>query len=352
MRTVQKRRDPSFEAIRVFSMCTVVLCHIAVPYRHGLEMDATWWLANVMDLFSRPAVVLFFIMSGFFSRSVGTSIPELKKLYGSRIGKSVLLPMLPALGIGLLLSGKLSEIFQTPSSIMSPLFILSTEGYHLWFLYVLIVYLLLSPFVNRMFASPTGRKFVWSGIAFWAVVVVLLCSLHLYFPDSVWAAELRPLYDMINRHLWLKNWGFFLLGAYAVPPLLDKLSLKRVLPVCILSGLAAFAIPIILNRYGIHDPFDSHRDFVRIPIAVFGVSAFFFYKYFFDAHLSIARKLASVSAWSFPIYLYHPAAIAGTLAVMPFVGSWQNLLLRIPATFIGTLAASYIHRTVFSYIGK
>ncbi|MDM3745030.1 acyltransferase family protein [Proteus mirabilis] len=128
-----EKRVNYIDYIRAFACIMVVLIHTSAPYVNNKNIigELSWEFANIIDALSRPAVPLFFMMSGyFFLNEKNIKMKNIIKIFSSLIFYS-------------LIAWVILYINGTPYEKLT--FIAKPAYYHLWFFYTLIpIYLIIS----------------------------------------------------------------------------------------------------------------------------------------------------------------------------------------------------------------
>ena len=164
-----RARAYEFDAIRFVATLFVVAVHSLVVIGPQAGGAALWYRLSAQTLFF-TGNALFFLMSGHFNLRPPREGDSIWKFYSSKLRNIVLPTLLVFLGRSLLdwHAGDGSTSFVR-------LFahnLLSAQGYvsiEYWFIYALFGYLLVSPFVRRIFPglSPTERRtFLALGLAY------------------------------------------------------------------------------------------------------------------------------------------------------------------------------------------
>ncbi len=172
--------------LRVFASLLVILLHCIVPFYNELNFFETraWWICAFINCVSRTAVPIFFMMSGYLLLSNSKTL-EIKSFYKKRLPKLVI----PLIGWNVIyylyynwqnlsLSEFLTQIIDTGTA------------YHLWFMYAMIGFYLLLPFIKRITDACTNKQL-------WLLTVILAFagtirpfinttfSVYLYFFDGL-----------------------------------------------------------------------------------------------------------------------------------------------------------------------
>ncbi|QSW33880.1 acyltransferase family protein [Leclercia pneumoniae] len=140
--------------IRALSCILVVLLHAAAPYLYKFQkIDiSTWYVANIIDSFTRVCVPLFFMISGYiFMRNKDVKTKNIIKLVVNLVFYSSISVAYIAYAYGIVPS--LETLFK---AITKPVF------YHLWFFYTIILCYIFFCIFQVKQVSPKKMIFVAS----------------------------------------------------------------------------------------------------------------------------------------------------------------------------------------------
>ncbi len=156
---------------RILSIFAVVLLHCASLAQAGAKIGSeTWWVANVYDSMTRWCVPVFVMMSGALLLDPKKN-ETLRTFYKKRVSK-ILIPLL-FWTIFYLIWG-----FQT-KEIKGDLVRLTLQGkafYHLWFLYMISMLYLFTPFLRKIVVHSSDREISF----FTAVGFIIAASSAVY----------------------------------------------------------------------------------------------------------------------------------------------------------------------------
>ncbi len=168
-----KTRAYEFDAIRFVAIAFVVAVHSLVVIGPDAGRAAQWYRLGAQALFFMGNV-LFFLMSGHFNLRPAREEDSIWRFYSSKLRNIVLPALLVFLGRSLL--DWYTSSSSTPLARLLARNLLSAQGYasiEYWFVYTLLGYLLVSPFVRRIFpglSTMERRVFLVLGLAFQAYV--------------------------------------------------------------------------------------------------------------------------------------------------------------------------------------
>ncbi|MDO4443815.1 MAG: acyltransferase [Slackia sp.] len=163
-----------YDLVRAIAIFFVVAVHCRVVVDTGTTAGWLWFLACGTLFLTGNA--LFFMMSGKFNLRERADDAALKKFYRSK-ARNIIVPILVYFLIRSVydMRGSLQEVGQVASYYVQGT-LSGFAGTEYWFVFTLCGFLLVSPFLARMFARMSDfevKVFVGIGIGFNAVLTVL-----------------------------------------------------------------------------------------------------------------------------------------------------------------------------------
>ena len=163
-----------YDLVRAVAMFFVVAVHCRVVVDTGTTVGLLWFIACGTVFLSGNA--LFFIMSGKFNLRERDGEGALKGFYRSK-ARNILVPVLVYFAIRSVfdLRGDLQSVGQVASYFVHGT-LSDFAGTEYWFVFTLCGFLLVAPFLARMFAhmpDSEAKAFIGIGIGFNAVLTVL-----------------------------------------------------------------------------------------------------------------------------------------------------------------------------------
>ena len=167
------------DLLRVVSVFFVIIIHVSsVGLREYGTGSADWVFSGVLNCVSRWAVPVFFMISGMFFLD-----PEKRFDFGSFLKKNVLRILICIVFWGLFYSFLDQYLYGTLSwrSIPIALFgiLTSGTGYHLWFLYTLLILYLSTP-VLRIFTEHASRRQIDLALVIWFLLAVAIPTINAF----------------------------------------------------------------------------------------------------------------------------------------------------------------------------
>ncbi len=285
-----------FDYLRILAAFFVVFMHVASGPMRG-EMTAGWHGLNILTSLSFTAVPLFFMMSGYLLLS-SEKTADISLLFRRRLPRLVL-PLIfwsiVSVIFKLYLDGSLSLMSfwrHLLSALSEPAWV------HLWYMYMLIAFYILSPFLRAMVSSLTkgGHILLFSLCA----LISLRSILAAIFPAE-WDRFLQI--DIINKlELFGGHLATFILGYYL------GTSKKKVSNLLLALLFTAVLLSIILGTYFISSAKGAYlQDFQRQSAGfevVLAASLFLLFKQNTKRETP-SGILSELCALSLPVYLMH-----------------------------------------------
>jgi len=308
------------DAIKVLAILAVVLIHSAsTPLYTTTPDDTLFMYANLLDSISRFCVPVFFMASGAAILSRDYEIGEFYRKRFSKIIPVLVFWALVYLAFRVFVKGEHIGVLQA-----AMMFFDGHVYYHLWFLYVIVILYLLSPFMRRLVVSLSREEAsVLFGV--WFAIAVLLPHV-----EAVSGLKFGFVYKEFGAYS-----GYFILGYY-----LSRAEFKRPLvsvAVFAVSSLAIFYLTGLLSLEK-GELVGTFYDYSSPLVFLQGVSIFLLFKSL-DSAKSF-EYIAKLSPLVFGVYLLHPL-------VLEYSGFIEDLALK--AVFV--FAISLLLVRLFCYFG-
>ena len=153
------------DILRAFATVQVVFLHTSAPLLYNFNtIDLNWWWAgNIIDSATRPCVPLFFMLSGMLL--LGREEP-LSLFLKKRLGR-ILIPFLTWALIYLFIFNdkKSGSVVDIGVSFFIK-FINGPVYYHYWFMYMIILLYLLTPFL-RIYVNNAPSQYTEYFLILW-----------------------------------------------------------------------------------------------------------------------------------------------------------------------------------------
>ena len=147
------------DLLRIVASFAVILIHITSSGMSSYEVNTGVWVSNVViNSLCRWSVPLFFMVSGMFYLDPAKEV-DTKKLYTKNIFRLLLCIVIWGFAYGLLDQYLYSTL--TMKSVLITLYGIVTghTGYHLWFLYTLLMLYVAVPALRVFTKHATKRQF-------------------------------------------------------------------------------------------------------------------------------------------------------------------------------------------------
>lgn len=257
------------DLLRVIASFAVILIHVTSRGIGGYGINTSVWSSSVIiNSLSRWSVPLFFMVSGMFFLDPQKKV-DTKKLYTQSIWRIVMCIVVWGFLYGLLDQYLYSTL--TLKSVFITLYGIVTghTGYHLWFLYTLLMLYVAVPAL-RVFTKHATKQQLDYALAVWFVFSIVVGQINAAAEVVLSAENWLPYEPMVLAGYT----GYFLLGyrlkAYTLPE-------KTVRLLYLFAAISAVAMPlgnVALSRFLQHDC----TGLLEIPLGVgscFIAAAFF-----------------------------------------------------------------------------
>lgn len=307
------------DTLKVLAIFAVVLIHSAsTPLYTMTPDDALFAYANLLDSVSRFCVPVFFMASGAVILSRDYEIGEFyaKRLF--RIVPVLLFWACVYLAFRVFVKGEHIGVLQAVMSFFD-----GHVYYHLWFLYVIVILYLLSPFMRRLVVAMSGVE-AKVLLAIWLLVAVFAPQLEL---------ALGVKFGFAYRELGAYS-GYFMLGYY-----LNRQDFKKPFALLAIFAASAFAMFYLTAQASLEkgELVGIFYDYSTPLVVLQGVSLFLLFKSFEGA--KAFEHIAKLSPLVFGVYLLHPL-------VLEYSGFIDDLALK--AVFVFALSLALVRLLCYS----
>lgn len=291
------------EYLRALAVVAIVTIHAtALTYKDFGDIQLhNWWLANILNVFSRFSVPIFVMISGcvLLGRDYGVRDFYIKR--GLRLLPALLFWSFFYISLDYFHNDR--ELIFSLKKLTIGLFISGRAFYHLWYLSMSICLMLFVPFINKYI---TGKKPIYEDYLYMFFVFSLFMSLNQISQTG---------YFVFNVNMgWFKTFPwyicYFIMG-YFVDVYCDKIPIGNKVTIATIGCI--LLLSCILNFYSasalgiVHDQFILKNS--GILTFILSISIFFM----FSKNRNIFTKnrlISNVSSMSFGIYLIHPCFLA------------------------------------------
>ena len=302
---MKKERVLYLELLRIISSVAVVLIHVIAAVENRYEArSASWYILVACSSIFRWCIPVFFMISGslFLNRDFDQSnIIQFLKKYVLRM-----------LFI-LLIFGTVYYFFDfwvwgipvgVKNILILPLAILTRKtGYHLWYLYPLIILYALTPLIGAV-VSKLDRKY----LEYFVVLCAIFCYIAGY--SNTLVVQICPSLESYQIGFsFCEQMGY--VGCYLIGYYLSKYNLSErqrkllyVFSVVCLTMLAALNVLLSANCGQFTVAFSNY---IGLPSVLIACSLFVLFKQIDENRLTQRAKkiLCHFGSYTFGIYLFH-----------------------------------------------
>lgn len=315
-------RDYRLDIARILAVIGVITIHVTddlvgrINYFGGFS----WWISNFLNSFSRTAVPIFIIISGYLLLDRNYIITEksnfiFKRL--KRVGLPLVFWIIFYLSWHVLWFGEIISV----NNILDSL--LTTKVYHLYFLFIITELYLLTPFIKKRLSQKGNKYFKQITVIFLSAAVVGNLVTYL-FKSTI----------LINNIFLISFFylGYYLFGGYVKSINLDLSKNNSLFSAIALLLLTLFtSVATFFNMANLHKGvnlfFWSEKqgqyfyDNLSINILVMSLIYFLLIKNIFIAKFKndiLIKSVVFLSKTTFGIYLIHPL-------IMDLLNHYANL---------------------------
>ncbi len=335
--TKQANRNYSMDILRILAILIVILFHVSYPFWDNAFSSNQWIKALFPDAISRWGVPVFVMISGAFMLQKEVSLKVLWTKYIKRLAI-----LLVCWNVIYHIPDFKSMSFSVKEIIA--IFFSSGDGYHLWFLYMLISIYVIIPILKRIVDGGLTKYvlllwFCTSILFFWFVKSNTFTYLQTYllnFPFSI---------DYV---------GFFLLGYFLYKQIIltkKQRMIIYILGLCslILMVLGTYCISMLAGRNMYY--FLENLSICNVLVAI---ALFVFFRYFdFDGSIFCKGKkiIASLSNLTLGVYLIHVLVLNILYYYFPvdYYVKW-DAAIAIPIIWLSTTIISFAISFILSKI--
>jgi surface polysaccharide O-acyltransferase-like enzyme len=324
-----KTRDAWIDALRCLAAFLVIIDHNAVGLDDfGAIPTSDWMIANVLKTFSKAAVPLFLMISGYLLLPINI---DALQFYRTRL-KRIAVPWLFWSAVYLWVR-RLFESQQISLLSMARLVWIGEVYYHMWFMYVLLGVYLSLPFISKMLMEADSRQtqLGYLFLSFWVITQSIVPLLSGVLRQST-GFEFTPslLYYL---PLFTGYTGFVFLGSVLGHAKLTSARLWLSGALLVLS-LCVTAVVNYCRASGIHAVdalFLGHP-----PNGIIMCASAFYLSRCLVIQSSFVKTMATCS---FGVYLIHPLIMNGLVYATRFEYLATPLCIPVRAFIVWFLSA-------------
>ena len=291
------------DILRVISAFFVILIHVTSVGITGYEVGSSVWMTSlVLNNLSRWCVPVFFMISGMFMLD-----PE-KEVTISRLFKKNVSRMILCIVVWGFFYSLLDQILYGEISLKSlPIAVYgiatgNTGGYHLWFLYTLVILYIETP-ILRVFTKHADKRQIEYALAVWFLFSIVFVQAASLANELLWF-EVSFSYGAITLTGYS---GYYLLGYYLHKCPVERTKLYPAIRVVALMLLVVMPLGNVVVAYHLKC---SWIEFIHMPLGVgtcmVSVAIFLMAKRVrLNKTGKVARCVRFVARYTFGIYLVH-----------------------------------------------
>lgn len=327
------KRDLRYDLLRITAMFFMVGVHT----KPALYAEGTIFEKIVLSvLFACNG--LFFMLSGRFALDAKTDGPkEILSFYWKRFA-SIIPPFIAA---NFLISGTDMYINKIQFDLvlwikMSVRGVIGdNNGGYLWFMYTLIVYIILAPFLGKMLQRLTDSEF-----SLLMILGVIWGALSIYL------SETKYTFGYSGFIFW--GWIFYFMLGYYEYRVIEKSRKAQI--VAILAGVFCFVIEVLLAQYCSAYTKNLYDLAPLYVVWVFGLYVFIKNIAILKASKFIQLVVSSLASVSYLVYLIHrmPHKLVHGINANRIVANLYHFVVVLAIS----LAIAYATKWIFNWIKR
>lgn len=337
---MKKERILYLEVLRVISSIAVVMIHVIAAVVDRFEVTSlSWDILVVCSSIIRWCIPVFFMISGslFLSRNYDNCN------IAAHIKKYVIKILVILIVFGTLYyffdlwiwkqSIGIKNILVLPLAIVS-----GNTGYHLWYLYPLVIIYLLTP-VLGLLVSKVRREYV----EYLIILCIVLCFVAGYVNEIIAALNL---FSYKIQFFFCEQMGY--VGCYIIGFYLSKYDLSE--PKKKLLHISSVACLIVLTVLNLSLSLSSGQftvvfsSYTGLPTVLIACSLFVLFKQTDENRVALRAKrmLCYIGSHTFGIYLFHVFFVSIIFRKIFSGGLWGGAVIVLIVGTIVVFACSYV----------
>ncbi len=308
--------------LRIFCALLVILLHCVSPFYSNVDLfgKCSWWILGVLNCISRTAVPCFFMMSGYLMLSNKKTL-QIKDFYKKRLPHLIIPLALWNVIYYIYFNGNLNIV-----DFINQVLNMGT-AYHLWFMYSMIAFYILLPFIKRIIDNSTYNEL-------WLLTFVLFFSNTIKPFINTFLPIYINLFDtLINGHI-----PYFLLG-YLLGKTEFNFKKRIIIYICGFLGLfmCVYGNWYFYKKEGLYLIFNEAY---RLNHVICSGAVFVIFKNIKWDKLVRFKKIAKeISKLTFGIYFIHALVLD---VLYNFVPQSLTPLEAVLFEFVSTLFISFV----------
>lgn len=310
------------DQVRAIATVSVILLHVAAPllYQYRKIEISDWWIANIIDSAMRFCVPVFMMLTGslLLSKNESTILFYKKRL--TRLVYPFILWSFIYLWYNF--DPKVTRSFNM-TYVWEQL--VKGTSYHLWYVYMIVFYYLLIPFLRKWIQVATTKK-ILIFLIIWFVVLMLSLS------------YLQMLKSRIHGLYFIGFLGYPIIG-YIVSNRLSLNFNKYKLILLFVVGWFVTAVGTFYLTQRSGNFKGEYYHYLSPNVMFMSVGIFLLFKQISIISNSLNAVIKMISTYSFGIYLSH-VLVLSLLKEVGITGSWIHPLWGIPVTTLMAMVLS------------
>lgn len=342
------------DKLRIFATISVIAIHTLGVYRSYLfnnHIISSYLIFDIVDCIARMAVPTFFMLTGAFALTKKT---KNKNIFYKKAFVRIFIPFILFSIINYLYVCHINSVRPTITALMSQIINYPGTEYHLWFMYIILIFYLFMPFLQKMVRSLDQHELL-------TLITVIFLLGNLTSNISLIAANHdKYILNGISLPSIVVYLNYLFIGYYLSKYGVSK-HIRRI--IYIIGILSIFLLPFLSLTVFPDTAMEGLVNGCGVLPFFIAISIFIFAKYKSSANLiqDCTQKISTkimvyLSTISFFIYMIH-VPIMETIQryVFPFNPN-SSLIAMVMSAFacIGTtfLASSFIAMAFSAFYNK
>lgn len=338
MISTKVKRDLSLDVMRFFSICAVVMIHVASRLTDAPQDSGFFW-GNIFNSLSRFAVPVFMMITGSLLLDESREI-TCRTAFSKYFLKVLSLFMIWS-AIYTIIFHILLPLRNSASPDFSQLITAFFKGhYHFWYLYALMSFYIAMPILKKLTKKGNEKKVT--------VLILTLIAINSLIPAADLLYDSFSIYELYTKSGIRTLFGFYLY--FLSGWLFKSISLSKIARAALYSTGGLSLLLTVILTYTLSKAkgsFINLYDNLYPNTIIFSFAVFVFFSNLFKKADSLHPIISDISRLSFGIYIIHPIILElfCEKSFMP-----QNPLLYIISLWLITFSLSYLMCLIISKI--
>lgn len=342
MKTIENKRKYSLDIVRIIATMAVVMIHCSCDFLiRFLYFEKEFSVGNIFDAASQIGVPLFMMISGalFLDESKEITL----KIILQKYVKLLLIIIVIWSVVYTLVNNVAFTLLDGDAISVKKIFIGILDGnYHIWYLYMLIAIYISTP-ILRKFVCVDNQKIVLLYIGISLCVVFLPSVFKAMQGMGINVAFINTIITKFKLSFYNAYITYYLVGWYIV-----HIGIKQKKYINFLYLLGIVSLIIMIRYVDYTGDYDTAYNNVSMFVFLYSVSVFLLVNNIrFNFGQKTAKRVVSISKYTFGIYIIHPLILEVLKRVFPYT---KYCALYILGSYVFVLMVSFMLVLIISKI--